>query len=68
MVTVKVADLLKMARELAADGYEYVGVNELPADGEIPKSLEFEAYDGLGGGVGFGYIPHIEVDSLYKID
>lgn len=68
MVTVKVAELLKKAQELLEAGYEYVDIDELPEDGELPKCLNFDAYDGYGGGDDFGVIRHVDVDSMYKID
>lgn len=68
MVTVKVVDLLKKAQELKNDGYEYVDIDELEADDDMPKALHFMAYDGYGGGIDFEEIEHIEVDSQYKIN
>ena len=66
MITVKVSDLLEKAKELSADGYDYVDIEETEADDEFPKSLHFEAYDGNGGGVDFEEIDHIDVDPFYK--
>lgn len=66
VVTVKVAELLKKAQELTEAGYEYVDIDEMDADGDLPKALHFDAYDGHGAGIDFEEIEHIEVDSYYK--
>lgn len=68
MVTVKISDLLEKVQEMISAGYEYVDIDEMEADGELPKCLHFDAYDGYGGGVDFEEVEHIEVDSMYKID
>ena len=68
MVTVKVADLLKKAQELLEAGYEYVDIDDMAEDGDLPKCLHFDAYDGLGGGIDFEEIEHVEVDSMYKLN
>lgn len=45
MITVKVSDLLKMAQEISADGIKYVDITELEADGNIPKTLNFNGHN-----------------------
>lgn len=70
MVTVKVLDLKKMVDELEKEGIEYVDIQELEEqkfDGDtIPASLNFDAYDGYGGGINFEGIDHLEIDAMYK--
>lgn len=74
MVTVKVSDLLKMAKELDQDQIEYVDIEEYEADGNpedeyfLPKRLHFEGYDGFGGGIDYEDIEHIEVSCDYKFE
>lgn len=71
MVTLKVSDLKNMVLNLEKDGIEYVDIEELEEDevcgDKIPATLNFEGYDGEGGGVDYGGIEHIEnVDVFYK--
>lgn len=68
MITVRVADLLKKAQELTEAGYEYVDIDEMDADDDLPKALHFDAYDGCGAGIDFEEIEHVEVDSCYKLN
>lgn len=68
MVTIRVADLLEKAQELQQAGHEYVDVEEMEADGDLPKCLHFDAYDGCGGGIDFEEIEHVDIDSMYKTD
>lgn len=68
MVTIKVEDLLRMAKELQAEKYEYIDVDILEGDDELPPCLHIDAYDGFGGGIDFGNIDHIEISTDYKIE
>lgn len=45
MITVKVADLLKMAQEISADGIKYVDITEMETDGEMSKALHFQGHN-----------------------
>lgn len=66
-ITVKVTELEKMVKELKNEKIEYVDILLMEADGEIPASINFNGYDGEGGGVDFGDIKHIDVDADYKL-
>lgn len=72
MINIRVDELLKMAKELSEEGYEYVEVSILEADefeGEImPATLHFSAFDGKGGGVDFDSIEEVEVSATYKFE
>jgi hypothetical protein len=67
MLTVKVEDLKKMVDELEKDKIEYVEISLLEGDEDIPEYLNFNAFDGEGGGVDYGDIEHVEVDAFYKV-
>lgn len=45
MITVKVSELLRMAKEMANDGIQYVDIEFLEADEELPQSLSFQGHD-----------------------
>lgn len=60
MITVKVSELLEKAQELLAAGYEYVDVEEMEAEEDLPKCLHFSAHDDLGIEIDFEDIDHIE--------
>lgn len=43
-----------------AAGYEYVDVEEMEAEEDLPKCLHFSAHDDLGIEIDFEDIDHIE--------
>ena len=43
MITVKISELLTMAKDLKKSGCKYVEITELDSDEDLPKALHFEA-------------------------
>jgi hypothetical protein len=72
LITVKVADLLKMVNDLHNDEIEFVDISLLSGvvfDGVItPPSLHFCAYDGTGGGIDYESIDEVKISSDYKFE
>lgn len=72
MITVKVADLLKMVNDLHNDRIEFVDISILTgkvSDGvNIPTSLHFCAYDGEGGGIDYESIDEVKINAEYKFE
>lgn len=69
-VTVNVYELRKKVNQLIADGIKYVDITFIEGEtfeGRVyPKSLNFDAYDGTGGGINYEGIDHKEVSGFYK--
>lgn len=67
MATYKTSELLKQIGEIINDGYEYVEVDELKADDEIPASLSFEAI-GEFETIGYDGVDSCEASEDYDFD
>ncbi|PFM75256.1 hypothetical protein COJ46_22145 [Bacillus sp. AFS077874] len=71
-ITVKVSDLLKIATKLTKDDIEYVELaiieSELFEGDVLPATLNFDAYDGEGGGIDYESIEEVKISATYKFD
>lgn len=68
MITVKVSELLKMAKLLSDDGIEYVIINESEGDEAFPKSLHFTGDCGYNTGIDYESIDHVDLPSDYELE